>query len=225
MVIVMDKKENKKVVRKISKEKLTKFIIWSLVVLITILIALVIIVKFKENKKASDGSTEVNIESKIEEYGYELTDLATSYYKGLFKELKALLNDKNHDEKQYATLVSQLFITDFYNLNNKLTSSDIGGIQYVYKDYRNAFKAHAQGSIYKSIQTNIYGDRKQELPVINKVTIDSIDQTTFKYNKTSDPKAYKVDASITYEKDLGYPTKIKLVLIHNDKNIEIAKMD
>ena len=68
-------------------------------------------------------------------------------------------------------------------------------------------------------------NRKQELPNISEVKISSIEQDKFTTKVASDDKAYYVTVDITYKKDLGYPTKSELILIHNDKKLEVAAMD
>ncbi|MNF18054.1 hypothetical protein D3C80_2219280 [compost metagenome] len=48
---------------------------------------------------------------------------------------------------------------------------------------------------------------------------------SFTYGSKKDSKAYAVSYELTYEKDMGYPTKINLILIHNNNKLEIAKME
>ena len=79
--------------------------------------------------------------------------------------------------------------------------------------------------MYKLVESNLYGEREQELPEVTKVSIDSITKTSFTYNSKLDEEAYNVKASITYDKDLGYPTTVKLILVHNGKLVEVAKVN
>ncbi len=206
--------------RKISKKKIRK-LIGLIIILIIIVITPFALKKFlKSEKKETKKNTVVETIA----FDYVLHDNQTVYYKNLFNELKTLLNEKDYNEDDYAKLVAQLFITDLFTIDNKVTNNDIGGTQFVYSLYRNDFENLVKSTLYKYVESNIYDDRKQELPVVVRVGIDNITKDLFKYSNTSDPNAYYIDITINYEKDLGYPTKYKMVLIHNDKKIEVAKI-
>lgn len=160
----------------------------------------------------------------IENYNYNLYDNSTKNYKDLFNELSKVLSSDTVDEKKYVELISKMFIIDFYTLSNKTTNMDIGGLQFVHKDVVDNFKEKATATIYKFVETNIYGDRKQELPKVKEVTIGSIEQKNFKYNKTSDSNAYFVKVNWTYEKDLEYETSKNLIFVHDDKALSLVEM-
>jgi hypothetical protein len=40
----------------------------------------------------------------------------------------------------------------------------------------------------------------------------------------TDAKAFYVTAKVTYKENLEYPTEVSLILVHNDKKLEIAQM-
>lgn len=153
----------------------------------------------------------------IEYYGYTLTKSDTDVYKSTFKELSKVLNNKPIDNTEYAKLISKLFIIDLYTLDNKLSSTDIGGLEFLHKDLRDNFKENMGATLYKYVESNLDGKRKQELPVVKEVTISDVFETKYTYNK-KEYNAYLVTANWTYEKDLGYQTSAKLTVI-NDNNI------
>lgn len=168
----------------------------------------------------------VEILDKIEGYDYELNENDSAYFETLFGDLKKTLEAEEVDEEQYASLVSQLFITDFYSLEYAINKNDVGGIQFVYKDYQNDFVSKAKTSVYNYVENNIYGDRKQELPVVSEVIVNSVEMENYIFdNDVEDSNSYVVNASVTYSKDLGYPTEVTLVLIHSNNKLEVAKMD
>lgn len=160
----------------------------------------------------------------IEGYDYSLDCNETKYFKSLFKELKNCLEADDLDNDKYAQLVTKLFVADFYNLDNKINKNDIGGEQFIYKDFRDDFKKLASTSMYKSVKNNIYGKRKQKLPVVIKVSTELGDKTSFKYGNDNDSEAYVVNFDISYKDDLGYQKSGVITLIHNDKKLEIAKL-
>lgn len=168
----------------------------------------------------------VEVLDKIEGYDYELNENDSSYFESLFKELKTILEAETLDEEGYATIVGQLFITDFYSLDNSINKNDVGGVQFVYNAYQNDFISKAKTTVYNYVENNIYGDREQELPVVKSVTLDSIEQTPYTFGEiTSDDNAYTVNYTVEYEEDLGYPTTVTLILIHSEDKLEIAKMN
>ena len=157
----------------------------------------------------------------MENYDYYLDENATEYYKELYNELKNILNEDEVNNEEYAKIVSKLFITDLFTLDNKLTSSDIGGLQFIYSDFKDDFIKIAKTTLYSSVESNIYGDRSQELPIVKNVVINDINESSFSY-KDNSLNAYDVNITIQYEKDLDYPSEYKLVLIWNDKYLQIA---
>lgn len=207
--------------RKISKKKITI----SAIILIVVIAAIVAAIFFLNSNKKDDNTIKVESVDKIEGYDYTLSSNATKYYKSLFKELKTVLESDDVDEAKYADLVVKLFVADFYNLDNKVNKNDIGGVQFVYKDFREDFKKLAANSIYKTVENNVYGDRKQDLPVVTNVSTEKKDSESFKYGDKTDDKAYKMNFEIEYKTDLGYQASGSLTLIHNDKKIEVAALE
>lgn len=174
----------------------------------------------------NNSANEVAILDTIKEYNYTLDENDSAYFKKEFKNLKKELASKKVDEKKYAELVSKLFVIDFFSLNSAINKNDVGGKQFVYIDYQDSFLKFAKDGIYKYVENNIYGERKQTLPSVKLVEIDEVkqDKVTFK-NGVTDEEAYLVTLTITYDKDLEYQNKASLTLVHNDKKLEIAKMD
>lgn len=150
-------------------------------------------------------------------YGYSLHDRDSSAYKDIFKELNKALSTNNIDYKNYATLASKLFIMDLFTLNNKLGSTDIGGLQFIHKDLKENFKENMGDTIYKYVEINVDGKRTQELPVVKEVTVSNVLETKYTYNNKDYP-AYVVTTNWEYEKDLGYQKSMKITFI-KDKNI------
>lgn len=201
-----------------KKNKLVLIILSTLVILTIVVIILSLTTK-KDNKE--QDVKEVKKVDVIDKYGYYLEEDATDYYKSLYKELKDITNKDEVDYEEYAKIVAKLFVTDVFTLDNKVTSSDIGGLQFIYPDFREDFIKINQTGLYSNILSNIYNDRVQELPIVNKVNIDLVKETTFNYNN-KEYKGYLVEVNISYEKDLSYPTTYKLTIIKEDKYLYVA---
>lgn len=170
-----------------------------------------------------DSSVKKEIDS-IEYYGYSLEKRDTKIYETYYKELNKTLSEKEINYNDYAKLLSKLFLIDLFNLDNKLGSTDIGGLEFLHKDLRENFKENMGNGMYKFIEINLDGKRKQELPIVKDVIVDDVFETKYTYNKKEYP-AYLVTANIEYEKDLGYQESIKLTIIRDDKILYVVKGD
>lgn len=202
-----------------KKNKFVLLILFTLVILIIIVIILSLTTK-KDNKE--QDVKEVKKVDVIDKYGYYLEEDVTEYYKILYKELKDITSKDEVDYEQYAKIVAKLFVTDVFTLDNKVTSSDVGGLQFIYPDFREDFIKINQSGLYSNILSNIYNDRIQELPIVKEVNINSIKETIFNYNN-KEYKGYSVELSISYEKDLSYPTTYKLTIIKEEKYLYVAQ--
>lgn len=167
------------------------------------------------------GSERKKLDS-IELYGYTLSKNDTEIYKTYFKELSKVLNEKTIDYTEYAKLISKLFLIDLYTLDNKLASTDIGGLEFLHKDLKDNFKENMGSTLYNFVESNIDGKRTQELPIVKDVNVSDVFETKYTYNKT-EYDAYIVSTDITYEKDLGYPKSMKLTIIKDNNILYIVK--
>ena len=204
------------------KRKVKYSRLFILIILIVLIIGLSVLALGKFNSKKTTKKAKDIME--IKGYDYTLKENATDYYKKLFKELSDTLKSKNVDEEKYSDLVAKMFVADFFNLDNKYSKNDVGGVEFVYKNYQTDFEKYAMDAIYKSVESNVYGNRKQKLPVVDSVKTEKVKNEVFKYGDSSDENAYVYNFNITYKEDLDYQTNGSLVLIHNGKKIDVASM-
>ena len=115
-----------------------------------------------------------------------------------------------------------LFIIDVYNLDNKLSSTDIGGLEFIHKDLKENFKENMGNTLYKNIEINLDGTRTQNLPIVTEVEASDVFETKYTYNKT-EYEAYLVTLNWQYKQDLGYQKSIKLTLIKDNNILYIVK--
>ncbi len=177
---------------------------------------------YRINKDFLSKSTNKKQIDSIDFYGYTLSKSDTDLYKSTFKELSKVLNEKPVNMNEYAKAISKLFIIDLYSLDNKLTSTDIGGVEFLHKDLRENFKENMGSTLYKFVESNLDGKRKQELPMVKEVNVTDVFETKYTYNKNEYP-AYLVTVNWTYEKDLGYQTSTKLTIINDNDILYIVK--
>ena len=208
---------------KTKKRKINVKRVAILIILLLLIIASIVLAVNKLTKKETK-TKEIQEVASIDAYGYTLKDNATAYYKKLFKELEKTLNADKVDEEKYSKLVAQMFIADFFNLDNKISKNDVGGKQFVYADYQSDFEKFAMDSMYKSVESDVYNDRNQELPIVSNVEVTKVGNQNYTYGENSDDNAYVYNFKIEYKDDLGYQTEGSLILIHNGQQIEVTSM-
>lgn len=206
--------------KKFNLKRIYYFVSISLLIGVILIVGIKIYYDFFKNDESSVQTRE-NLDT-LELYGYTLDDEDTELYKTYFNELKEVLNKKDIDEKKYASLLVQLFVVDVYNLDNKLTSTDIGGLEFIHTDMAENFKINLGDTMYNTIESNLYGDRSQVLPVVINVVINSVEEYDYDYNDKS-YSGYLVDTSWEYEEDLGYENQASFVLIDDNNKLNIIE--
>lgn len=203
----------------LNKNKLFYFVMISLILVVIIIIGVKFTFEFlvKDDKNVV---TKKELDS-LELYGYTLDDYDSDLYKEYFNDLKSTLNNKEVNYEDYAKEIVKLFVSDFYTLYNKLTSSDIGGVEFIPSDMVENFKMHAGDTMYNHVKTNIYGDRVQELPIVKSVEVTNIENITYTY-KDKEYSAYKVSARWEYKEDLGYKNNEIFTLIKDNNKLYIV---
>lgn len=205
----MNKKKKKEVHRK------------RIIIIVLIIVILGVVIFFKNRPKLQV----ISVSSEIKEYDYYIESNASKIFKKYYKKLENELSNNKINEENYAKLISKLFIVDYYSLNNKITNKDIGGIQFIHSELKEKFITESSNTIYKYIKNDLYGTRKQKLPEVSSVNIDSIEKIKYKNDSLKDDDAYKVEAKINYVKNFDYPKKIVLKLIHENNKLVIVEFE
>ena len=205
-----------------KKRKLKKKIIVLIVLIFILIISILGFIFYKSFDKEPSHAKVIN---QIPEYGYTLEEDQPKIYKELFDELVTVLSKEEIDEKRYASVISQMFAIDFYNLDNKVSKNDVGGTQFVMEDYVDNFVLKASDTVYKYVEQNIYGDRDQDLPIVISSEIKSIENDKYSYKKIKDDNVYIVTVTLGYKEDKGYPEEMVVKLLHNDKKLEVYEME
>ena len=207
-----------------KKRKLKKKVIVILVLLIILVLGTIGFLVYKNWPKQEASPAVVKVVDEIPEYGYTLNENAPKVYKDLFKKLIDVLKEENVDYDEYARLISQMAVIDFYNLDNKSSKNDIGGVQFIREENVDNFILEASETVYKYVEQNLDGTRKQKLPIVTSSEVKELKNEKYKYKKIQDDKAYTVKVTLDYQDDLGYPKEVTVKLLHNDKKLEIYYM-
>ena len=205
---------------KLKKGPKIALIIITLLLIIAAGIALFIMLKPKTSKVQ-----EVKILNSIEKYDYHLKDTKSKKYKKMFRELEDILTAKEVDEELYVQKITEMFIYDFYSLEDKSAKTDVGGVEFVHPNALANFLLNAEDTYYKYVENNIYGDRTQRLPVVDEMTINATEQITYNYNNT-EYEAYKVNISWTYttEEFSSYQKSAALYFIKDDIKLHLVEL-
>jgi hypothetical protein len=197
------------------------------IVLIIVAVLLLAFGAYKiTHKGKSEPVNEVKKEDEIQtkEFIYTLYDNKSDLYKEYFKKLKEELTKDQINEEEYAKIISELFAIDFYSLEDKRTSTDVGGLDFIYEDMKDNFVLKATDTIYKYVESNVYGDRKQELPKVKAVEIKSAEKKLVNIKDVKDENGYVIVVKIDYEKTSKFPKEITLSLVHKDTKLYILEV-
>ena len=205
------------------KKKFKKILIGIVIVLLLLVLAFFVYKSFSPEQKEVK---EAKIVSKIDNYGYKLKENKPKAYKDMFKELEEILKEDEVDEEAYVKKISEMFIYDFYSLDDKDAKTDIGGVDFVYNGVLENFLQNAQNTFYKYVESNIYGNRTQKLPIVKDIEVKEATQAPFAYGEKTDEKAYSVKVSWDYtDTDFStYQKEATLKFIHDGKKLSLVEL-
>jgi len=203
-------------------KKKAKRTILLIIIIVSIISAFIIYNSLSKTHK----DKEVKVVDEIEKYGYKLKDNKPKRYEKYFNELKDILNKKPLDEEAYAKKISEMFIYDFYSLNDKNAKTDVGGIDFIHPSISENFLENAENTYYKYVESNIYNNRKQSLPTVSDIEIKSIEKKEYAYGEQNDEEAYYVQTAWSYTDDSfsDYQKEAELIFIHQDEKLHLVEL-
>lgn len=197
------------------------------IILISIIILLILSFVVYKKYFSSPKVKEAKVISSIKEYGYTLKDNKNETYRKMFDELKEILEEKDVDYDKYAKKISEMFIYDFYSLEDKIAKNDIGGVSFIHKTALPNFLENAESTYYKYVESNIYGNRRQSLPMVDKVTINEMNKVEFAYGEDiTDEEAYEINVTWTYtnEEFSSYQKEATITIVKEAKILYIVEL-
>lgn len=209
--------------KKNKKNKIIKVIVILLIIIIICLSALFLYKKFnkKENVEVKNVVNKLN---EIDGYGITLSDNDSALYKEEYEKLKNNLESKNIDFDEYASSIAKLFIIDLYTINNKINKYDVGSVEFVYPDNIDNYKLNVESTIYKYVKDNSNDDRKQSLPEVKSVSIDSTKKSKYKIkSENKEYQSYIFKISWKYVKDLDYDDNGEVIVINKDNKMYVVE--
>lgn len=190
------------------------------IVCLIVLIFVILLISFF---KVDNNNSYVKSIDSIQGYDYVLNENDTDLIKDEFKDLKKILSSKQVDYKEYAQIISKLFISDLFTIDNKINKYDVGGVEYVVPSARENFRLNVSDTIYKYV-TNIDDENREKYSEVKNINIINEEESTYSYND-NEYDAYVITLSWEYIKDYGYDKEGIVTLIKDDNKIYVVKYE
>ncbi len=164
-----------------------------------------------------DSSSKSQIDKKND---YPLRRNATEYQKEIHKELMTAIGKKPLDKNTVSELVAKNFVADYFTWTNKLQFNDVGGLQYIHKDYRKSVYDKSLDTFYNDLRFYLEeGSAEESLEVSNIKT--KVSRIEIEMDEKDIP-AYLVETNWSYQEsnflDVDeYQTKTFIKVVENDE--------
>ncbi len=200
-------------------KKKYKILLIVIIVLIIVIIATIVAFKFL---KGSEPAEPVKVVDRIDNFDYTLDDRDTELMKNTYNELKTVLSSDEIDYEKYAEILSKLFVIDLFTMDNKVNRYDVGSTEYVYPDSVDNFKTNVEDTIYKSMENNSDGKRRQDLPEVSSIDNTSVETSTFTIGE-EEHESFVVNINWSYVSDLGYDDNATITLIELNEKLYVVE--
>ena len=200
-------------------KKKYKMLLTILIILIIIIVAAIIVFKVFQGSSIAEP---VKVVDSIDNFDYTLDDRDTELMKKTYNELKDILTASDIDYEKYAQALAKLFVIDLFTMDNKVNRYDVGSTEYVYPDSVENFKTNVEDTIYKTMENNSNGKRKQKLPEVSAIDESNVETSTFTIGE-DEYESYIVKLSWSYEKDLGYDKNATITLIPLNEKLYVVE--
>ena len=200
-------------------KKKYKILLIVIIILIIVIIAAIIAFKFL---KGSEPAEPVKVVDSIDNFDYTLDDRDTELMKNTYNELKTVLSSDEIDYEKYAEILSKLFVIDLFTMDNKVNRYDVGSTEYVYPDSVDNFKTNVEDTIYKSMENNSDGKRRQDLPEVSSIDNTSVETSTFTIGE-EEHESFVVNTNWSYVSDLGYDDNATITLIELNEKLYVVE--
>ena len=200
-------------------KKKYKILLIVIIILIIVIIATIVAFKFL---KGSEPAEPVKVVDRIDNFDYTLDDRDTELMKNTYNELKTVLSSDEIDYEKYAEILSKLFVIDLFTMDNKVNRYDVGSTEYVYPDSVDNFKTNVEDTIYKSMENNSDGKRRQDLPEVSSIDNTSVETSTFTIGE-EEHESFVVNINWSYVSDLGYDDNAIITLIELNEKLYVVE--
>ena len=200
-------------------KKKYKILLTILIILIIIIVAAIIVFKVFQGSPTAEP---VKVVDSIDNFDYTLDDRDTELMKKTYNELKDILTASDIDYEKYAQALAKLFVIDLFTMDNKVNRYDVGSTEYVYPDNVDNFKTNVEDTIYKSMENNSDGKRKQDLSEVSSIDNTSVETSTFTIGE-EEHESFVVNINWSYVSDLGYDDNATITLIELNEKLYVVE--
>ncbi len=196
-----------------------------LFIFVILIIAIIALIIFKLSGKGP-AESKVKVVDSIDDFSYTLDERDSKLMKKKYNELKEILKAKEIDKAKYAKCIAELFVIDLFTMDNKINKYDVGSTEYVYPSSVENFKTNVEDTIYKMIENNSSGKRKEKLPIVKDIISGDVEEITYKLGSEENAQelsGYKLKLTWEYEKDLGYDKEANITLVEEDNKIYVVE--
>lgn len=208
-----------------------KILILILVVAVAVVLVCIALGIGKNGNGDSDEGGK-KVVDQIDTFDYTVSETDTKLFKETFNELKKLLSNNEFDKKEYASLVSKLFVIDFYTLSNKSNINDVGAVQFVYNSYKTDFVDYARTGIYKQVKSNLDNDRNQDLPEVESVNIESVEEvvpsailSSEDFKNVTEANSFEIKINWSYKTDNDFQKSATILVVPDGDKLSVAKLE
>ena len=195
-----------------------------IIIAVLIIICISLVVYFFSVDLSKNKDEEVSKLSYIDiikGYDYTLEERDTKLFKDTYYQLKEVLSSSEINYEEYAKLLSELYVIDLYTIDNKFDKYDVGATEYIYTDGVENFILKVDDTIYKYVEDYKDGKRKQDLPIVESITVSSVEEEKFQIGE-EELDGYKVNVKWEYKEDLDYDTEAIINLVKKDDKLYIV---
>lgn len=83
---------------------------------------------------------------------------------------------------------------------------------------------NVEDTLYKRVEDNTFGKRKQKLPVVKSVNVSDVENNTFKIND-KEMESFVVKLTWDYEENLGYDTSANITLVEDSNKLYVVEYE
>ncbi|CAM4263126.1 hypothetical protein H9L01_03865 [Erysipelothrix inopinata] len=188
--------------------------------LITVSVGSYYIVKANNNRSGIEKIGHVQDKNNF----YTLRNNATEYQKELYAQLTEELSKPIKDDEKISELVAKSFVADYFTWSNKLRNNDVGGIQYIMKDYQKSVYDYATDTMYNDAYYYIQKGKVSETLEVTKINSTTSKDTFELISKDKKEPNEKIEGyRVTLDWEYKPSTVVETSKYQNKASIMVVK--
>ena len=97
-------------------------------------------------------------------------------------------------------------------------------LRFIYESAKENYITNVTDTLYKYVEDNTNQKRNQQLPVVESINVENIEETNYTIKATNASyKAYKIKLSWEYLTDLGYDKSAEVIVINDNNKLYVVE--